>query len=52
LLQAGGITAYYSGIEGLLGAGGGLVDGKPQQQLPKNSKFISGFRGFILDSLR
>jgi hypothetical protein len=52
LLHGPGITGIHSGIEGLVIADGGRVDGQPPQQLPKNSKFMSGFRGFILENLR
>jgi hypothetical protein len=51
LLRSPTITGNHSGIEGLVPADGGLVDGQLPQQLPKNSKFMSGFRGFILEDL-
>jgi hypothetical protein len=51
LLRDTGITGKHSGIEGLVTADGGVIDGQPPQQLPKNSKFMSGFRGFILENL-
>jgi hypothetical protein len=51
LLRDPGIAGNHTDIEGLLTAVGRLVNVKSPQQLPKNSKFMSGFRGFILENL-